>query len=261
MGKNILLSALVLSVAICTSLSWIGPNNGRNGVERTNTSGSGEPFVVFELFTSQGCSSCPPADALLKKVKEEHVDNTYTLSYHVDYWNYIGWEDPFGKPEFAVKQRKYNNKFKNRSNYTPQLVVNGREHFVGSNSKQLLAAITKYKSVPAGNTIKLDIVEQDNDNIYFTYELEGETREKHLRSVLLLDNRITEVKRGENRSRTLSNDNIVVAEKSFDLKEPTGIASLEIPDIVETGEKVHLMVLVEKGDHDISGAAKIELVN
>ena len=68
--------------------------------------------VVLELFTSQGCSSCPPADKLLKEVKSEDV---IVLSYHVDYWNYIGWKDPFSQKRFTDRQRQYYSKFKSKS--------------------------------------------------------------------------------------------------------------------------------------------------
>ena len=92
-----------------------------------------KPIVVLELFTSQGCSSCPPADALLNEVKYKYSNNqVIALSYHVDYWNYIGWKDPFSKKEFSDKQRAYSSKFYSNSIYTPQIVVNGKEHFVGS---------------------------------------------------------------------------------------------------------------------------------
>ena len=77
-----------------------------------------EPIVVLELFTSQGCSSCPPADVLLNKVKKQYTSEVFALSYHVDYWDYIGWKDPFGDAKFAQKQRQYNIKFRNNSNYT-----------------------------------------------------------------------------------------------------------------------------------------------
>ena len=110
-------------------------------------------IVVLELFTSQGCSSCPPADELLKKLKQSNNKHIYTIAYHVDYWNYIGWEDPFSKPEFTAKQTDYNKKFRNRSNYTPQLVVNGKDHFVGSNAGKLYQNIELYGSVAAENQI------------------------------------------------------------------------------------------------------------
>jgi len=87
-----------------------------------------KPVVVLELFTSQGCSSCPKADELLSEVRDgaanENVD-VIVLSYHVDYWNYIGWKDPYSKKAYSNKQRAYSGKFNSSSIYTPQIVVNG----------------------------------------------------------------------------------------------------------------------------------------
>ena len=92
-----------------------------------------KPVVVLELFTSQGCSSCPPADEVLADIKE-NMDNTsiIPIAYHVDYWDYIGWKDPFALKAFTNKQRFYGRKFNSSSIYTPQLVINGNEHIAVS---------------------------------------------------------------------------------------------------------------------------------
>ncbi|NNE78089.1 MAG: DUF1223 domain-containing protein [Pricia sp.] len=178
-----------------------------------------EPIVVLELFTSQGCSSCPAADDLLEKVKNDFNDVVVPLSYHVDYWNYIGWQDPYSKSSFADKQRRYNAKFRNRSNYTPQMVVNGGEHLVGSNSLQVLAAIEKFKGQKAANKVVVSNVIGNKNSISFDFVVLGNLSDKSLRAVLVLDERITDVKRGENKNRRLKNSNIVVAEKSITIDE------------------------------------------
>ena len=85
--------------------------------------------VVLELFTSQGCSSCPPADALLGELAKR--DEVVTLAFHVDYWDYIGWKDPFGDPLHTARQRAYAAHLGQRTIYTPQLVVDGAGHVVG----------------------------------------------------------------------------------------------------------------------------------
>ena len=105
-----------------------------------------ESVVVLELFTSQGCSSCPSADVLLDKVRNEYKsENVFTLSYHVDYWDYIGWKDPFSQKQFTEKQRSYAQKFNDNRIYTPAVVVNGKEHFVGSNRSKMYAKIKEYQ--------------------------------------------------------------------------------------------------------------------
>jgi hypothetical protein len=102
--------------------------------------------VVVELFTSQGCSSCPPADKLMQKLAAR--DDVIALSLHVDYWDYIGWKDVFADPKNARRQRLYAQKYARRSVYTPQMVVNGQEDVIGTHSMELADLISKHKAAP-----------------------------------------------------------------------------------------------------------------
>lgn len=233
--------------------------NISTSMETTEIVEGHEPVVVLELFTSQGCSSCPAADVLLNKVRGEFVDEVYALSYHVDYWNYIGWKDPFSKTKYGLKQREYNSKFGYGGNYTPQLVVNGKEHIVGSNSQKVYAKIGTYKKMRAENGIELETVEVKGSEIKFNYTILGDIVGKNLKTVLVLNQRTTKVKRGENKNRTLKNANIVVAEKQLTLKTKSGKNSVMIPEEVKTNEDIQLMVFVEKGNYDITGATKIKI--
>ncbi len=95
--------------------------------------------IVVELFTSQGCSSCPPADALLDQLS--HRDDVVALGYHVDYWDNLGWKDPFSSPEATARQRGYAARFDKGRQFTPQIVVDGREDMVGSDRDALMAAL------------------------------------------------------------------------------------------------------------------------
>ena len=85
------------------------------------------PAVLLELFTSQGCSSCPAADALFRDFLSKRSD-LVTLSLHVDYWDYIGWKDSFAKRQFTTRQKTYAQRAGRKSVYTPQVIVNGQEH-------------------------------------------------------------------------------------------------------------------------------------
>jgi hypothetical protein len=95
--------------------------------------------VVVELFTSQGCNACPPADALLAELSQ--TEDVIALAFHVDYWNYLGWADPFASAASTRRQREYAAAFDARAVYTPQMVINGREALVGSRRAEALEAI------------------------------------------------------------------------------------------------------------------------
>ncbi|WP_411768762.1 DUF1223 domain-containing protein [Winogradskyella sp. A3E31] len=204
--------------------------------------------VVLELFTSQGCSSCPPADKLLNDVK---ADNVIALSYHVDYWNYIGWKDPFSSDKFTAKQRQYGLKFNNSTIYSPQMVVNGEEHFVGSDEFKLTQKIRSYSKKDAKAKIRLSDVRQNEDLVTFSYNAEGDYLGNYIRVILVIDKRVTEVKRGENRNKTLVNSNIVVSEQEFKLDKGVGKGRIAIPDIVNDNDSLSLVVLIETKTLDI----------
>ena len=106
------------------------------------------PAVLLELFTSQGCSSCPAADALFRDVLSKHSD-LLTLSLHVDYWDYIGWKDSFAKRQFTTRQKTYAQRSGRKSVYTPQVIVNGQDHVVGSNATAIKDAVARAAQTPA----------------------------------------------------------------------------------------------------------------
>lgn len=109
--------------------------------------------VVVELFTSQGCSSCPPADELLGRIADR--EDIIALSLHVDYWNYLGWRDIFSSPAHTRRQRDYAGVMGERMVYTPQIVVQGREGMVGSHGHKVEAAIKRHAALPSAAEVKL----------------------------------------------------------------------------------------------------------
>ena len=123
--------------------------------------------VVVELFTSQGCSSCPPADALMQKLADR--DDVIALALHVDYWDYIGWKDEYGDPSYTRRQKAYAQAGGRKMIYTPQMVVNGQEDVVGAHAMELLDLIAKHKAKTptvqvnlsrAGNTLAIRLSPQ-----------------------------------------------------------------------------------------------------
>ena len=122
------------------------------------------PLVVVELFTSQGCSSCPPADALMHKLAKR--GDVIGLALHVDYWDYIGWKDEYGDPSYTRRQKGYAHRGGRKMVYTPQMIINGQEDVVGARAMELVDLIDQHKAAPpivsvqadrSGNSITIQI--------------------------------------------------------------------------------------------------------
>ncbi|WP_299242574.1 thioredoxin family protein [uncultured Aquimarina sp.] len=222
-----------------------------------NAQNNDEAIVVMELFTSQGCSSCPPADELLDAIKKSYEkDNVYVLSYHVDYWNRLGWKDPFSDVSFSDYQRDYAQQFNSRSIYTPQLVVNGSEHFTGSNSTKALAAIRNYSKSKRTNTIKFIKPKRENNKITLTYNVEGASFDQ-ITIALVVSERITEIGRGENRNRTLKNTNIVA--NRLVKMDTTGSVMLSVPDWIDPNDELSIIAYTQNNKLVTMGASKISI--
>jgi hypothetical protein len=163
---------------------------------------NGRPLTVVELFTSQGCSSCPPADALLGELAGR--DDVLALSIHVDYWDYIGWKDPFAKPENTQRQRRYAKYLGLRYVYTPQLVIQGADHVVGSDRDGVLEKIAR-----AAKTDRVAVgIHRDGDGLRISIPA-GAEEPAAVWLALFDSRRDTKIRRGENAGRTLSYYNVV----------------------------------------------------
>lgn len=216
-----------------------------------------ESGVLLELFTSQGCSSCPPADELIDQVKEAYKDkNVYVLSYHVDYWNRLGWKDPFSAEAYSDYQREYAQQFSSRSIYTPQIVVNGSEHFVGSSRVKTNEALRRYGRSKSTNTIMLTNPYQEKDAITINYQVDGDTFDR-LTFALVIAERITKIGRGENRNRTLKNTNIVA--NRVLTKEHTGQVTISIPDWVEKEDQLSVIAYTQDNNLSITAISNTVL--
>ncbi|CAL2102182.1 conserved exported protein of unknown function [Tenacibaculum sp. 190130A14a] len=227
---------------------------------QTTTTKTQTPYLVLQLFTSQGCSSCPPADALLEEIKKETQDkNISILSYHVDYWNYIGWNDPFSSKEFTKIQYAYGKKFRKNRVYTPQLVVNGNEHFVGSNQARVQRILRGYTSNIASNTISLPEVQKTKHTIKVNYAVTGNIENKNIVFALVLERKSTLVKSGENRNREITNSNIVLNQLTTPLSSSPGNISIEIPKKFNNETRLRLIAFVQKNNLEITGTIQQEL--
>ena len=164
--------------------------------------------IVVELFTSEGCSTCPPADALLQKFDQQPFPGVQliVLSEHVDYWNHIGWRDPYSSAAFSQRQNSYGTKFRLDSVYTPQMVVDGAEELAGSGAEYFRKAFEKVASetkVP----MRISMVSAQNGLLKAHVETDELPAKFSAADVLLavaLDHAESQVKGGENDGRHLT---------------------------------------------------------
>jgi hypothetical protein len=177
--------------------------------------------VVVELFTSQGCSSCPPADELLTELADQ--PGVVALSLHVDYWDYIGWKDIYASPQYTARQQRYADALNLRYVYTPQIVVDGRTNVVGSHHAEVRSAIEA--AAKRDRPIEISFVMENGGKVIIP---EGHAPNEGATVWLAIYDRehLTEVKRGENAGRKLRNANVV---RSFERLGTWTGARLEIP--------------------------------
>ncbi len=172
--------------------------------------------VVIELFTSEGCSSCPPADSLLQRLDMQPVPGAQiiVLSEHVDYWNDIGWKDPFSSKQFSDRQGMYAERFKTGSIYTPEMVVDGSTEFVGSDARRAKQAIAKAKSADKLSVLISDSLIDRSGAVTAHLEIAGLTdsfgaSSADVIAVLALDHAESQVLHGENEGRRLQHVAVV----------------------------------------------------
>ena len=163
-----------------------------------------EPTVVVELFTSQGCYSCPPADEVLGKLAE--YDDIVALSLHVDYWDYLGWRDTFAQKAFTRRQFEYRNYMGERVVYTPQMIVQGVNRVTGQQSISVKDAIAQVRATD--DLAKIEIVEANGGLKGRISPINGGAKAavfvaKYTRSVTV------DIARGENGGKTLTYHNVV----------------------------------------------------
>ena len=215
--------------------------------------------TVIELFTSQGCSSCPPADALLEEINDTYGDNVITLSYHVDYWDYIGWKDPFATRQFTQKQYTYAERFRSRSVYTPQAVINGRTHYTGSDKRAIYNVLNSKSTIAKPINLEISNTAQQQGTIVVDYNIANTTTADELTFVVTINEKVTQVKRGENRNRTLKNTHIVVAEQSVQRYAANGKILLQLPDWIKDNDQLSVVAYATQSNVGIIDAVTTTL--
>lgn len=246
--KYIALGWLVITAVVLSSFK------NRKTVTNTN-----KGFAVVELFTSEGCSSCPPADAVIAKIEKESTDKPiYILAFHVDYWNRLGWKDVFSSADYSHRQNQYASWLHLQSVYTPQVVVNGRTEFVGSEEGTLRNTIkTNLEKTPVAS-LALSNIKTDGGKISVQYHTQGNAGNDNLLLAVIEKHAQSNVERGENSGRTLSHVQIVRALESVPVKAGEGNASIALPKGFDAKGYELIAFLQNPANGEISGAAKAE---
>ncbi|EJG02519.1 hypothetical protein FF52_04830 [Flavobacterium sp. F52] len=186
-------------------------------------------FALLELYTSEGCSSCPPADELLGKIQNAYKDkNVYVLAYHVDYWDKQGWKDIFSNADFTKRQYDYAQFIGKEPIYTPQVIINGKTDYIGSQETSLRNGIKLALSKPAAVDLSLE-TKQQNDKLSLNYSINGTFKNSHLLIAVVQKSAKSNVKRGENAHRVLSHYQIVQRLQTIDLKVAKGNSAITLP--------------------------------
>ena len=207
------------------------------------------PKAVLELFTSQGCSSCPQADALLEEMGAR--PDVVTLAYHVDYWDYIGWEDTFGDKENSKRQRDYAAAWGSSRIFTPQLVVNGECGVVGNKRDKVDAALST-ASIP----LEVKLTDAGNDTL--DVDIAGRTGDGLSEAVVWLVTYINRaevaIDRGENEGKKVAYTHIVTGRQVLGMWDPATGATLKLPlGEVLTGKSDGAAILVQQDKNGLPG--------
>ncbi len=228
MNRKIIPAVLI---AISAMLSAFCTNKKQTLIKAQTSAGSG--FAVVELFTSEGCSSCPAADKAVEDLAKQYPDNVYVLAFHVDYWNRLGWTDEFSSEAYTARQNAYARQFNLESIYTPQVVINGRQEFVGSDRTKLQTTSTnEFKKQPSG-TLEIGAVQKNKGTFSVHYKTAIDPGDE-LHIALVQNEATTDVKRGENGGHQLHHINIVRDFKTVGSAE--GTVELKLPPAIEISQ-------------------------
>jgi hypothetical protein len=210
-----------------------------------------EPVVVIELYTAQGCSSCPPADEYFATLVND--PRVILLALHVDYWDYIGWADSFAQARFTERQEAYARASGRKMVYTPQMVVGGVDDVVGTNADAVAALIEAHLAV--ARPVRLVLERHGERLIIRAGAIGAQEKPVVVQLVRYADQSTVFIERGENAGKTITYRNIVTSWEN--IGEWTGAAPLQIEAQVP-GHDPAVVILQEPGPRAILAAARVE---
>jgi hypothetical protein len=223
--------------------------------------------ILVELFTSEGCSSCPPADKFLQKLDQQSIPGVQVivLSEHVDYWNHIGWKDPYSAHFFSERQSAYASRFELDSVYTPQMVIDGVREFVGSNTAAADEAFAKAIAVPklpvhlSLTSASPQIVEAHIETA--TLDPSFGVRDAEVYTAIALDRAESQVSSGENAGRRLEHVAVVRELRRIGILKLTQVFSQDVQVVRRSAPgNARLIVFVqERQQGKVVGVAQLPL--
>jgi hypothetical protein len=261
MKKILLFLGLLLPLAALIA-GFVRHSNARASSPR-KSSAAGIPevtnpagFAVVELFTSEGCSSCPPAEKALAQLAGEYPEQVYTLEFHVDYWNRLGWKDIYSAAGYTQRQQQYAKTFNIESIYTPEAVVNGQKEFVGSDQSKLNAVVRDELSATTYIPLGLSAGSPAGNKVVVHYNIKDAGAATSLQVALVQLHAASQVLRGENEGLHLQHVNVVRDFQSVAIRSgapTTGNAGLRVPDGL-TGKDLKVIAFLQNKTGKITSA-------
>ncbi|WP_323006306.1 DUF1223 domain-containing protein [Pseudorhodobacter sp.] len=206
--------------------------------------------VVVELFTSQGCASCPPADAILARLSAD--PRLIALSLHVDYWDYLGWKDKFASPKFTARQKEYAHHAREKMVYTPQIIVQGQQRMVGNKAAEVDAAIASALAQP--RPARLRLARNGTTLVIRAEPLMGNPRPVRVQLIRFSPAENVAIERGENAGKTITYHNVV---KSLELLGKWDGVTPLLMEVAAEGTAPLAVILQSDGPAEILGAATL----
>ncbi len=244
-------------IALVLALTGIGLPTGSHTPPKAKYG----PIAVVELFTSEGCSSCPSADRLLTETLTEAAKsnrNVIGLSFHVDYWDRLGWKDPFSRHAFTQRQYAYGERFGLSGVYTPQEVLNGQQEFVGSNRAKQSSLLQAALSQPATAGVELTVSAPSARTRTVNFQLDGELANAVLNVALVSKTAVTTVLGGENAGHKLAHNNVVRDFRTV-TASANGSVTLTFPDGFDPANGAVVAYVQGQQRLEIRGASQLNL--
>jgi hypothetical protein len=206
--------------------------------------------IVLELFTSQSCPTCENADILANTIKD--YKNIIVLSYHIDYWNQLGWIETFSDANHTDYQRNYERRF-DRNSYAPQMVLNGRSEFDGANVRLLNSSLKEQSTTEKLRTPQIN--RNENKSVSVSYDFFTEKKYDKAYALLIIDSYDVAIENGPNMGKLMTNTNIVINRAPLHLESSKGNYTFELAPNVKETDQFKVAIILQNYNLNIVGAS------